>query len=55
MATEAEVLAILRGRKEFVDRTWKVYDGGGAEIVDPGGVLWRGVHGALLCNGIDDR
>lgn len=50
MATESEILAILRGRKQFVDRVWRVYDSGGSELVDTGGVLWRGVHGALLWN-----
>jgi hypothetical protein len=50
MTTEAQILAILKGRKEFVGRTWKVYDSGNVELVDTGGVLWRGVHGALLWN-----
>lgn len=31
-------------------RQWRVYDAGGTEITDSGGVLWKGVHGALLWN-----
>lgn len=50
MATEAEILALLTGRKVFDGRQWRVYDSGGVEIADPGGVLWKGVHGALLWN-----
>ena len=49
MATEAEILAVLTGQKVFDGRQWRVYDAGGAEITT-GGVLWRGVHGALLWN-----
>jgi len=48
MATEAQILAILTGRKVFDGRQWRVYDAGGVELADSGGVLWRGVHGALL-------
>jgi hypothetical protein len=47
MATTAEILALLTGRKVFDGHKWRVYDAGGTEIADPGGVLWRGVHGAL--------
>lgn len=50
MSTEAQILAILTGRKVFDGRQWRVYDALGAELVDAGGVLWRGVHGALLWN-----
>lgn len=50
MATEDTILAILTGRKEFDGRVWHVYDASDAELVDAGGVLWRGVHGALLWN-----
>jgi hypothetical protein len=50
MTTETEILAVLTGRKQFVDRVWRVYDPGGTEIADSGGVLWKGVHGALLWN-----
>jgi hypothetical protein len=25
-----------------------VYDAGGIELADPGGVLWRGLHGWML-------
>lgn len=50
MATEAQVLEILVGKKVFDGRTWRVYDAGGVELADPGGVLWRGNHGALLWN-----
>ena len=50
MATEADVLAVLTGRKQFDGRQWRVYDSGGTELADPGGVLWKGVHGALLWN-----
>jgi hypothetical protein len=44
------ILALLRGRKvlDEATNTWRVYDAGGVELADPGGVLWRGVHGALL-------
>lgn len=52
MATEAEVLALLTGKKVFDGRQWRVYDSGGVELADPGGVLWRGVHGALLWNAV---
>lgn len=50
MATEADILAVLTGRKQFDGRQWWVYDSGGVEIADTGGVLWKGVHGALLWN-----
>ncbi len=50
MATLDQVLAILTGAKVFTGRQWRVYDANGAELADPGGVLWRGVHGALLWN-----
>jgi hypothetical protein len=50
MSTEAQILALLTGRKVFDGRQWRVYDSGGTELADPGGVLWRGVHGALLWN-----
>jgi hypothetical protein len=50
MATEADILAVLTGRKQFDGRQWRVYDSGGTEIADSGGVLWKGVHGALLWN-----
>ena len=50
MATEDTILAVLSGRKQFDGRQWRVYDSGGTELADPGGVLWKGVHGALLWN-----
>lgn len=50
MSTESQILALLTGRKVFDGRQWRVYDSGGTELADPGGVLWRGVHGALLWN-----
>lgn len=50
MAVEDDILAVLTGRKQFDGRQWRVYDPGGTEIADPGGVLWKGVHGALLWN-----
>ena len=50
MATEADILAVLTGRKQFDGRQWRVYDSGGTEIADAGGVLWKGVHVALLWN-----
>lgn len=50
MATEAQVLAILTGRKVFDGRQWRVYDAAGVELGDPSGALWRGVHGAMLWN-----
>lgn len=45
-----DILALLRGRKvlDETSNTWRVYDAGGVELADPGGVLWRGVHGMLL-------
>lgn len=48
MATADQVLALLTGAKVFDGATWRVHDAGGVELADPGGVLWRGVHGALL-------
>jgi hypothetical protein len=53
MTTEAEIVEIVEilvGQKMFDGGTWRVFDEGGAEIADAGGVLWRGVHGALLWN-----
>lgn len=50
MATEAQILAVLTGAKVFDGNTWRVFDAGGTEIADSGGVLWRGVNGALLWN-----
>lgn len=50
MATTSEILAVLTGRKVFDGRQWRVYDGDGVELTADGGVLWRGVHGALLWN-----
>lgn len=50
MATEADILAILTGRKQFDGNTWRVYDALNTELTDSGGALWRGVHGALLWN-----
>lgn len=50
MATEDTILAVLTGRKQFDGRQWRVYDSGGTELTDSGGVLWKGVHGALLWN-----
>ena len=50
MATEDTILAVLTGRKQFDGRQWRVYDASGTELTDSGGVLWKGVHGALLWN-----
>ena len=50
MATEADILAVLTGRKQFDGRRWRVYNASNVEIADSGGVLWKGVHGALLWN-----
>jgi len=50
VTTEAQILAVLTGRKVFDGRQWRVFDAGGVELADPGGVFWRGVHGALLWN-----
>jgi hypothetical protein len=50
MVTEDTILAVLSGRKQFDGRQWRVYDSGGTELADSGGVLWKGVHGALLWN-----
>jgi hypothetical protein len=52
MATEDTILAVLSGRKQFDGRQWRVYDSGGTELTDSGGVLWKGVHGALLWNAV---
>ena len=48
MATEQDILEVLTGKKIFDGRTWRVYDQTDTEIASAGGVLWRGVHGALL-------
>ena len=50
MTIEDTILAVLSGRKQFDGRQWRVYDSGGTELADSGGVLWKGVHGALLWN-----
>ena len=50
MATTAEILSVLTGKKVFDGHKWRVYDPGGGELADLGGVLWRGMHGALLWN-----
>jgi len=44
------ILALLTGKKVYDPATklWRVYDAGGAELADPGGVLLRGLHGWLL-------
>ena len=45
-----QILALLTGRKVY-DKTsglWRVYDAGGTELADPGGALWRGLHGWML-------
>lgn len=46
--TAAAVLEILVGEKRFDGGKWVSYDAGGTPLVDTGGVLWRGLHGALL-------
>ena len=45
-----QILALLTGRKVYDPAThlWRVYDSGGVEIADVGGVLQRGLHGWLL-------
>lgn len=50
MAGLDDILALLCGRKvlDEASNTWRVFDAGGTELADPGGVLWRGVHGLLL-------
>lgn len=48
MTTEADILAVLTGRKVFDGAKWRVYAPDGSELADPGGVLWKSVHGALL-------
>lgn len=48
MSDLATIVQILTGKKVRVGNTWKVYDASDNEIVDTGGVLWRGVHGVLL-------
>lgn len=50
MAAEQQILALLTGRKVFDGVKWHVFDADGNELADPAGVLWRGVHGALLWN-----
>ncbi len=49
-----DILALLRGRKilDETTGTWRVYDSNGVELADPGGVLWRGIHGLLLSNAL---
>lgn len=44
------ILALLTGKKVYDPATklWRVYDAGGTELADPGGVLLRGLHGWLL-------
>ena len=48
MATEEDILAVLTGKKVFDGNTWRVYDATDTELASSDGVLWRGVHGALL-------
>ena len=48
MATPEQILAVLTGKKVFAGGSWRVYAADGSELADSGGVLWRGVHGALL-------
>lgn len=50
MATPAQILEVLTARKEFDGTTWRVFADDGTELTDPGGVLWRGLHGSLLWN-----
>lgn len=50
MATPAQILEVLTARKEFDGTTWRVLAGDGTELADPGGVLWRGLHGSMLWN-----
>lgn len=48
MGDQEQILALLLARKVFDGRSWRAYDAAGVEIQDPGGVLSKGVHGALL-------
>lgn len=50
MALEDDVLEVLRGKKVFDGRKWRVYDASNVELASDEGVLWRGNHGALLWN-----
>lgn len=50
MPLEDDILEVLRGKKVFDGRKWRVYDAGGVELANEEGVLWRGNHGALLWN-----
>lgn len=48
MTTPQQILEILTARKVFDGQKWRAVDADGNDLVDSGGVLWRGVHGALL-------
>lgn len=48
MATAEQILEVLVGKKVFTGRQWVSYDETDTPLVDAGGVLWKGVHGALL-------
>ena len=52
MAALDDVLSLLTGLKVYDSATgkWRIYDGSGNELADPGGVLQRGLHGFLLHN-----
>ena len=50
MATAEDIAEVLRGKKVFDGRKWRVYDADGVELASAEGVLWRGNPGALLWN-----
>lgn len=50
MTIAEQILALLTGKKVFDGAVWHVFDQHGIELTDVNGVLWRGVHGALLWN-----
>lgn len=48
MADLDRIYDILVGTKVYDDGAWHVYDKWGAELSDPGGIMWRSSPGALL-------
>ena len=48
MSPEDRIFEILVGQKVYTDGKWHVYDAYGAELSDPGGIMWRSSPGALL-------
>lgn len=48
MSGYSGIYELLVGQKVYEDGKWRVFDAAGAELADPGGVLWRANPGALL-------